>query len=109
ARENGLDKIPGPFGGPGFPGRPGMGPGPGFPVGPGGMGPGMGHYMMHIRKGDMFDCSDRVQNASLKIMSRIVVTNQRDPANSNVKMVVDSTDASFGQKLKMNWNKCMLN
>ena len=84
-------------------GGPGQGPG-----GPGaGLPPGLGNKMRHIRKGDMFDCSDRQQNATLRIRSRIAVTNAGDPANSHATIVVDSTDASFTQKLKINWNKCI--
>lgn len=95
----------------------GMGPGNGH--GPGGIGngpgPGNGHggligaLKRRIRKGDMFDCVDRVQNATLRIRSRISVTNAGDPSNSSAQIVVDSTDASFSQKLKINWNKCITN
>ncbi len=60
----------------------------------------------HIRAGDFFECSDRVQQAVLRISSRIAVRGA-GPNKSTMKMVVDSTDASFNQKLKINWNKCL--
>lgn len=59
-----------------------------------------------VRSGDLFDCSDRTQQGVLRIRSRIAVKNAGDSSNSLVKMVVDSTDASFNQKLKINWNRC---
>ena len=61
-------------------------------------GPGDGHRR-HIRSGDFFDCSDKVQQGVLRIRSRIAVRNEGDATNPTIKMVVDSTDASFNQKL----------
>ncbi|MCC2678835.1 MAG: hypothetical protein K0R29_1411 [Pseudobdellovibrio sp.] len=87
------------------PGGPGNGVGPGNGKGHGGL----GAIIKRIRKGDMFECVDRVQNATLRIRSRISVTNAGDPSNSSAQIVVDSTDASFSQKLKINWNKCITN
>jgi hypothetical protein len=60
----------------------------------------------HIRKGDLFDCSDRTQQAVLRIGSRISVRST-GPAKAGMQMIVDSTDASFNQKLRINWNKCL--
>lgn len=74
--------------------------------GPKGKGPGGGGPPGRLRKGDYFDCSDRVQQAVLKIKSRIGVKSAGDRTNPTLKMIVDSTDASFNQKLKINWNKC---
>lgn len=71
-----------------------------------GHGNGNGKGPRRLRSGDFFDCSDRTQQATLKIKSRISVRSAGDKTNSSVKMVVDSTDASFNQRLKINWNKC---
>ena len=84
-----------------------FGPGNGIGKGKGPGGEGPPGRVKHLRKGDLFDCSDRQQNAVLRIRSRLMVSNQTDPGNSMVKIVVDSTDASFKQKLKINWNKCL--
>lgn len=73
-----------------------------------GNGPGGPGRRKHIRSGDFFDCSDKVQQAVLRIGSRIAVRGMGNPAGATMKMVVDSTDASFNQKLKINWNKCLL-
>ena len=59
------------------------------------------------RSGDFFDCSDRTQQATLKITSRIAVKNSGDKNHPLIKMIVDSTDASFNQKLRINWNQCL--
>lgn len=59
-----------------------------------------------MRKDDLIDCSDRLQNASIKIQSKISVANLGD--RTMAKIVVDSTDASFSQKLKISWNKCLI-
>lgn len=59
-----------------------------------------------MRKHDMFDCSDRLQNASIQIRSTILVSNLGD--QNVAKIVIDSTDASFTQKLRINWNKCLV-
>lgn len=59
------------------------------------------------RSGDFFDCSDRTQQATLKIRSRISVRNNGDKNQPMIKMIVDSTDASFNQKLRINWNQCI--
>lgn len=72
-----------------------------------GEGRGPGGRGRRIRSGDFFECSDKVQQAVLRIRSRIGVRNAGDRSNPTIKMVVDSTDASFNQKLKINWNKCM--
>lgn len=70
--------------------------------------PGRGNGpIRRLRKGDLFDCSDRLQKAILRIRSRIMVRNVGDKNNSFTQMVVDSTDASFNQRLKINWNKCI--
>lgn len=75
------------------------------PSGPGnGNGKGKGR---RNRSGDFFDCSDRTQQAVLKIKSRISVRNNGDKDHPLIKMIVDSTDASFNQKLKINWNQCI--
>lgn len=91
---------------PGRPVPPPIAPPQGPPMIPPGHGGGMGRRR-HIRRGDMFDCSEQVQRAQLRIRSRIMVNNQKDPSNSNVKIIVDSTDATFSQKLKINWNRCI--
>ncbi len=109
---NQMAKNQGNGNGPGQGGGPGNGHGPGGNgngLGPGGNGHGIGGLLKRIRKGDMFECVDRVQNATLRIRSRISVTNAGDPSNSSAQIVVDSTDASFSQKLKINWNKCITN
>lgn len=59
------------------------------------------------RSGDFFACSDRTQQATLKIRSRISVRNSGDKNHPLIKMIVDSTDASFNQKLRINWNQCV--
>lgn len=59
------------------------------------------------RSGDFFACSDRTQQATLKIRSRIAVKNNGDKTHPLIKMIVDSTDASFNQKLRINWNQCV--
>lgn len=59
------------------------------------------------RSGDFFDCSDRTQQATLKIRSQISVRNNADKNHPLIKMIVDSTDASFNQKLRINWNQCV--
>lgn len=59
------------------------------------------------RSGDFFNCSDRTQQATLKIRSRISVRNNGDKNHPLIKMIVDSTDASFNQKLRINWNQCL--
>lgn len=59
------------------------------------------------RAGDFFACSDRTQQATLKIRSRISVKNNGDKTHPLIKMIVDSTDASFNQKLRINWNQCI--
>lgn len=98
---------PGPLGmlgrlfGPGGPGGPGIGRPGGGMLGPG------GPARRRIRAGDLFDCSDKVQQATLRIASRIAVRGAGS-TNATMKMIVDSTDASFNQRLKINWNKCIL-
>jgi hypothetical protein len=77
----------------------GHGPGAGGP-------PGLANKIRRLRKGDLFDCHDRIQNETLRIRSRISVSNAGDPANSSAQIVVDSTDATFSQKLKINFNQC---
>lgn len=63
-------------------------------------------HRRHIRSGDYFECSDRAQQGILRIKSRILIKNIRDKDHALTQFVVDSTDASFTQKLKINWNKC---
>jgi hypothetical protein len=78
---------------------------PGGPHHPGG--PQQPRRPRKPRKDDLFECSDKPQNAVLRIRSRIGVRNMlADKTNPLVKIVIDSTDASFQQKLKINWNKC---
>lgn len=97
-----MGRLGGIFG----PGGPGIGR-PGGPGGPGGPGNSRGiGRIRHIRAGDFFECSETVQQATLRIASRIAVRGN-GPGKSGMQMVVDSTDASFNQKLKINWNKCL--
>ena len=63
----------------------------------------------HIRSGDFFECSERAQQGILRIKSRILIKNTGDKDHALTQFVVDSTDASFTQKLKINWNKCLDN
>lgn len=84
----------------GPPQRPGNGGG-----GPGG---GLGRRLRQ-RKGDLFDCSERTQQAVLVLRSAIALrkTQPRNSENLLATLSIDSTD-SVVQKLKLNWNKCLV-
>lgn len=54
-----------------------------------------------------FGCSDQVQETRVKIKSIIGIRNlEKGPQKPTAKITIDSTDAKFKQKLKMNWKRC---
>lgn len=60
-----------------------------------------------ISSGGMLGCSAEPQDVKIKIKSLIGVRNLlADISKPAVKIVVDSTDASFRQNLKLRWNQC---
>jgi Domain of unknown function (DUF4360) len=76
--------------------------------GPGnGRGNGRGRRFKPSRGGDLTECTDEPQRAVMKIRSNIVVKNLGDASRPTIKMTVDSTDSSV-QRLKINWNKCVV-
>lgn len=70
--------------------------------------PGLGRRLRQ-RKGDLFDCSERTQQAVLVLRSAISLRKlqPRKTENLPASLSVDSTD-SVVQKLKINWNKCLV-
>ena len=85
----------------GPPQRPGNGGG-------GGPGGGIGRRLRQ-RKGDLFDCSERTQQAVLVLRSAIALRKVQPRKSENLlaSLSIDSTD-SVVQKLKLNWNKCLV-
>lgn len=80
------------------------------PGGPGGGGPGGGlGRRLRQRKGDLFDCSERTQQAVLVLRSAIALRKVQPRKSENLlaSLSIDSTD-SVVQKLKLNWNKCLV-
>ena len=76
----------------------------------GGNGPGGGiGRKLRQRKGDLFDCSDRTQQAVLVLRSAISLRKLQPRKTENLlaTLSIDSTD-SVVQKLKLNWNKCLV-
>lgn len=61
----------------------------------------------YLRKDDYFNCSDKVQEGVLMISSKIMLKNSLTKINPLAQFVVDSSDLSFSQKLRINWNKCI--
>ncbi len=61
------------------------------------------------RKGDLFDCSERTQQAVLVLRSAISLRKLQPRKTENLlaTLSIDSTD-SVVQKLKLNWNKCLI-
>lgn len=61
------------------------------------------------RKGDLFDCSERTQQAVLVLRSAISLRKLQPRKSENLlaTLSIDSTD-SVVQKLKLNWNKCLV-
>ncbi|MEQ1723202.1 MAG: DUF4360 domain-containing protein [Pseudobdellovibrio sp.] len=60
-----------------------------------------------LKAGDLLGCSNQDQVIAIKIKSTIGVRNLlADLIKPAVKIVVDSTDASFRQNLKINWKRC---
>ncbi len=59
------------------------------------------------KSGNLIGCSGQDQIANIKIKSKIGVGNLiANFLRPQVKMVVDSTDATFQQRLKLNWSRC---
>lgn len=81
------------------PQRPGRGGGPGAGLG----------RRLRQRKGDLFDCSERTQQAVLVLRSAISLRKLQPRKSENLlaTLSIDSTD-SVVQKLKLNWNKCLV-
>ena len=60
-----------------------------------------------LSSGSFMGCSDQTQNVKIKIKSIIGVRNLLGQLTKPaVRLVVDSTDASFRQNLKLNWKRC---
>lgn len=60
-----------------------------------------------LSAGDLFGCSKSTQQATIKIKSVIGVRNILGQLiKPAVKIVVDSTDASFKQRLHLKWRQC---
>jgi hypothetical protein len=76
--------------------------------GGGGPGGGIGRRLRQ-RKGDLFDCSERTQQAALVLRSAIALRKVQPRKSENLlaSLSIDSTD-SVVQKLKLNWNKCLV-
>ncbi len=61
----------------------------------------------NLSNGNLMGCSNENQSVKIKIKSIIGVRNLlADLTKPAVRLVVDSTDASFRQNLKLNWKRC---
>lgn len=61
-----------------------------------------------LKAGDLLGCSTKDQEVMIRIKSVIGVRNLlASLTKPAVKIVVDSTDASFKQNLRINWRKCL--
>ena len=68
---------------------------------------GIRNTVNNISSGALSGCSSEPQDVKIKIKSLIGVRNLlADISKPAVKIVIDSTDASFRQNLRLRWNQC---
>lgn len=68
---------------------------------------GLKNAVDNLSSGGTTSCSSAPQDVKIKIKSLIGVRNLlADISKPAVKIVIDSTDASFRQNLKLRWNQC---